>query len=167
MTISPTVRSIHLDFATKLNQGHFGPRKFWHTYLPRLKYHNPAVPMTVNRTTDQAGPATLTVTFGAPSTTPASSTASASDRGQSEQTTTKVIDMKHKHESAILSELTQIVEGKQVEATEEERAQLLELEDQRARSARDAELQKEVLRKKRKEAAILEQARRSVEVQRG
>jgi len=54
---------LHLTFARKINDGHMGPRKFWHTYLPRLKYHNPAVPMTVERTDDQEGPATLSVHF--------------------------------------------------------------------------------------------------------
>lgn len=38
-----------------------GPRKFWRENLPRLKYHNPAVPMIVNRLRDQSGPATLTI----------------------------------------------------------------------------------------------------------
>lgn len=38
-----------------------GPRKFWRENLPRLKYHNPAVPMVVNRTFDQEGPATLRI----------------------------------------------------------------------------------------------------------
>lgn len=38
-----------------------GPRKFWRENLPRLKYHNPAVPMIVNRTRDQDGPATLSI----------------------------------------------------------------------------------------------------------
>lgn len=29
--------------------------------LPRLKYHNPRIPMTVSRTTNQTGPATLSI----------------------------------------------------------------------------------------------------------
>jgi large subunit ribosomal protein MRP49 len=32
--------------------------------LPRLKYHNPAIPMTVSRTTNQTGPATFSIFFG-------------------------------------------------------------------------------------------------------
>lgn len=38
-----------------------GARKVWHDYLPRLKYYNPAIPMIVNRTHDNAGPATLSI----------------------------------------------------------------------------------------------------------
>lgn len=44
-------------------------RKFWRHYLPRLKYHNPAIPMIVERTTDTTAPATMTLTF-APSSNP-------------------------------------------------------------------------------------------------
>jgi len=32
--------------------------------LPRLKYHNPGIPMTVSRMKDQTGPATLSIFFG-------------------------------------------------------------------------------------------------------
>ncbi|KAI0484157.1 50S ribosomal protein mrp49 [Xylariaceae sp. FL0804] len=70
------VTRIHLDFAHKWNDGHLGPRKFWKDCLPRLKYWNPAVPMLVNRTTDQSGPATMSIYFrqagGASSSSPRS-----------------------------------------------------------------------------------------------
>lgn len=36
-------------------------RKFWRHMLPRLKYHNPRIPMTVSRTNNQTGPATLSI----------------------------------------------------------------------------------------------------------
>jgi large subunit ribosomal protein MRP49 len=36
-------------------------RKFWRHMLPRLKFHNPAVEMTVTRSSDQTGPATLAI----------------------------------------------------------------------------------------------------------
>lgn len=52
---------IHLEFAQKWNDGHLGPRRFWRENLPRLKYHNPKVPMIVNRTRDQGGPSTLSI----------------------------------------------------------------------------------------------------------
>lgn len=38
--------------------------KFWQNYLPSLKYHNPKVEMTVMRTGEHSGPATLTIEFG-------------------------------------------------------------------------------------------------------
>lgn len=71
--------------------------------------------------------------------------------------------MKHKHWTDILAEFTRAVDGKQVEATPEDEQALEELKEARSRSERDAKVQKEVLRKRRREQAILEQARRSVE----
>src|SRR4030095_5123295 len=40
-----------------------GARRFWRVCLPRLKYYNPAIPMTVQQTDDQSGPALLTIYF--------------------------------------------------------------------------------------------------------
>lgn len=37
--------------------------KFYRECLPRLKYWNPSVPMIVNRTTNNGGPATMTLYF--------------------------------------------------------------------------------------------------------
>lgn len=56
-----TVTRLHLQFAHKGNNGHVGGRKFWQTYLPSLKFHNPAVPMIVNRVRDQDAAPTLTI----------------------------------------------------------------------------------------------------------
>ncbi|KAF2858328.1 hypothetical protein K470DRAFT_259919 [Piedraia hortae CBS 480.64] len=44
------VQRIHLRFAPRIEGGHMGPRKFWRQELRRLKYHNPGVAMTVDRT---------------------------------------------------------------------------------------------------------------------
>lgn len=52
-----------MDFAVKWNDGHLGPRKFWKSCLPRLKYWNPAIPILVNRSENQAGPATMSIYF--------------------------------------------------------------------------------------------------------
>lgn len=59
--LPPNVTKLHLEFAHKWNNGHLGPRKFWREHLPRLKYHNPAIPMIVNRTFNQDDAAVLTV----------------------------------------------------------------------------------------------------------
>lgn len=44
-------------------EGHMGARKFWRECLPRLKYHNPGVPMTVKQIEEQSTPPYLTVYF--------------------------------------------------------------------------------------------------------
>jgi len=76
---------------------------------------------------------------------------------------TETIDMKHKHESEILKQLMALVDGKQVQPTAEETQELSDLEDQRKRSEKDAQTMKGVLAAKRRQAEILEQARKSVE----
>jgi large subunit ribosomal protein MRP49 len=59
----PAVTRLHLTYARKIDQGHGGARHFWRNCLPRLKYHNPGVPMTVTQTSDQQGPSALTIYF--------------------------------------------------------------------------------------------------------
>lgn len=43
--------------------GHIGARRFWRECLPRLKFHNPAIPITVKQIDDQNYPAYLTLYF--------------------------------------------------------------------------------------------------------
>lgn len=148
-------------------------RKFWHLYLPRLKYHNPAVPMTVDFGGDQEGPASLTIFFSSPSSDSSTETpqtmSTSGDKAPSEGhdhfETTKSINMKHKHESKILDELMKLVSGKQVEATAEEQEELKELAEERARSDQDRVKQAAVLASRRRQAEILAQARQSVDAQ--
>ncbi|KAJ5769903.1 uncharacterized protein N7511_001954 [Penicillium nucicola] len=59
----PAVTRLHLTYAQSIQGGHQGARQFWRKCLPRLKYHNPGVPMTVRQTTDQQGPAALSIYF--------------------------------------------------------------------------------------------------------
>ncbi|CAG7990111.1 unnamed protein product [Penicillium salamii] len=61
----PAVTRLHLTYARKIDNGHMGARHFWRNCLPRLKYHNPGVGMSVKQTDDQAGPAALTIYFAA------------------------------------------------------------------------------------------------------
>ncbi|PSR93652.1 hypothetical protein BD289DRAFT_480965 [Coniella lustricola] len=70
------ITKIHLEFAHKWDGGHYGSRKFWKDHLPRLKFHNPAVPMIVNRVRDQTSAATLTIYTTSPQSSPSSSDSS-------------------------------------------------------------------------------------------
>lgn len=123
--------------------------------LPRLKYHNPGVEMSVTRTDDQTGPASLTV-YKSPVTS------SPENRAPERE---EVIDMKYKTDEGILEELTAITNGQQVEPTEQEQEELQALQEQAERSAQDAEVQKEVVAKRKREQQILEQARRSAQIE--
>ncbi|PQE25588.1 50S ribosomal Mrp49 protein [Rutstroemia sp. NJR-2017a BBW] len=164
-----------MDFAFKMNDGHFGPRKFWRNCLPRLKYHNPAIPMTVNRNHDQTGPALMTIHFTDPSsaselsapisstTQPSTSTAPTTPSSSGSPTThTKEINMKHRTDSEILSQLISLTNAKLVRATPEEQRQLKELAEHKARAEKDSALSAVLNEQRRKEQAILTQARGEV-----
>ena len=107
--------------------------------------------MTVTRTEDQSGPASLTVYLSS----------ATSEEASNEEFQEQVIDMKHKRDTTILEELTYLTNAQQVAATEQDEEDLRNLREQAVRSERDAELQREVVAKRRKERELLEQARRS------
>ncbi|KAI9697228.1 MAG: hypothetical protein M1836_004792 [Candelina mexicana] len=179
--LPPDVKRIHMDFAYKINDGHFGPRKFWRLYLPSLKYHNPAISMTVNRTTDQEGPATMTIYFAPPptsstTTSPSSSTqpskptsapttSTTSTTAPSDHTPftrTHTINMKHRHESEILSQLLEVTKAVKIKATREEEEEIREMEEERKRREADARRSAVVNAERKREEEMLRQARGQV-----
>lgn len=60
--LPPNINGIHLEFA-KTKWASQGVRVFWREYMKSLKYHNPRVPIIVNRIEDPLGPATLSIYF--------------------------------------------------------------------------------------------------------
>ncbi|KAL8674715.1 MAG: hypothetical protein Q9168_000873 [Polycauliona sp. 1 TL-2023] len=165
------VKRLHLDFAFKLNDGHFGARKLWRTYLPRLKYHNPAVSMSVNRTQDQTGPATLTVFFATPAdpalktsapppSSPTTQDTPTSSNAPFERTVT--IEMKHRHESEILAELLSLTKASPVEPSREEEVELEKLAEEERQGGLDRARNAAYTEQKRQEKALLDQARGAV-----
>ena len=166
------VKRIHLDFAPKINDGHFGARKVWRKYLPRLKYHNPAISMTVNRSHDQEGPATLTVVFASP---PKISSATASpppflskdtfttSSGYAPADRIATIDMKHKKESEILSRLLELTRGIPYEASSDELVELRDVDDEKRRRERHREAQAKLNEVRRREKALLNLARGGIQ----
>lgn len=167
--LPPEVTRIHMDFAYGL-AGHLGPKQFWHKCLPRLKYHNPAVPMTVNRTEDTSVPATLTIHFTNPdlaasSPPPINSTASnpATPSASGAPTThTKTIDCKHRDANAILFDLMELTKAKKVLPTEAEKQMMKDLAAMKLKSEQDSKLSAAVNERIRAEKAILDQARGEV-----
>ncbi|KAI4154594.1 MAG: hypothetical protein LQ341_000316 [Variospora aurantia] len=164
------VQRIHLEFAFKFNNGHFGARKVWRNILPRLKYHNPAVSITINRSIDQADPANLTIFYASPKDpdTAASSTPS-SPAMQSKLTSnhtsferTETINMKHKHELDVLSELMDLTKARPVAATPEAATELQQLANEERRSAADRARNAAYTEQRRQEKALLDQARGEV-----
>ncbi|KAF7952915.1 hypothetical protein EAE96_006138 [Botrytis aclada] len=166
--LPPEVTRIHMDFAHGLN-GHLGPKKFWRNCLPRLKYHNPAVPMTVNRSHDTSVPATLTIHFTdashASSPPPINSTASnpaAPSTPGAPTAYTKTIECKHRDDNAILFDLMELTKAKKVLPTAAEKQMLKDLAAMKLKSQQDSLLSAAVNEKIRAEKAILDQARGEV-----
>lgn len=171
--LPPNVKRIHLSFAYKFNDGHLGPRRVWRYYLPRLKYHNPAVSMTVSRSHDQAGPATLSVFF-APSSnasthsatsSPAPTSSTSGGKAPSEHTPwerVEAIDMKHKKPEEILERLIEVTRAEPLLPTPEDEAEFTQLEAERESSEKDRERAMADNEKARRERELLEQARNEV-----
>ncbi len=141
--------------------------KFWRQCLPRLKYWNPAIPMIVNRTTDQSGPAAMTIYLrkpdGAAST--AASHLSSSTVGQSKAPEPAAdeeaiaIDMKHRPSDAILADLLATTGAVPVAPTPQEEEEMREVEERQARGDVDRVVMRRHLEEQRREEARLAQAR--------
>lgn len=72
------------------------------------------------------------------------------------------VDIKHRHESEILAQLMELTKAETVVATPEEEEQLRQMEEDNRKSAEDAQRSAEVNEKRRREAALLDQARGEV-----
>ncbi|KAF2829663.1 hypothetical protein CC86DRAFT_367620 [Ophiobolus disseminans] len=152
-----------MEFNTKLHGGHRGARKFWRHMLPRMKFRNPAVSMTVNRHTDPDGPSLLHIytKFTAaqqaapPSATPNAQTTLVPDTSKPAHT----LNIKDQDESEILDALVKAIGATQIEPTEQEKQEMAELEDFKERSEVDRVLVREKLLKERREQELLKMAR--------
>lgn len=145
--------------------------KFWHHELVRLKYHNPAIPMTIDRTAATGDPATMTIFFapkdaaqtsGSSTGAPAPTSSTSGDKAPSDYTPaerTGTIDMTHRTSREILNDLVSSTKATLVEPTEQEREELASLEQARQRSERESKISKEVRDRKKREEALLAQAR--------
>ncbi|KAF2432002.1 hypothetical protein EJ08DRAFT_648400 [Tothia fuscella] len=170
------VQRIHMDFGATIDGGNKGPKMFWRHILPRLKYHNPSTPITINRSTDSSTSPTLSI-FLRESQSQSSSTSSSSTTTPSPTHTSAdtvktpllasaaqvlTIDLKHKSEDDILSEFLDVSGAKKVQPSTSELEGLRELEEQRERSAKDSERSKKVRAQWKKEQAMLAAARGDV-----
>lgn len=127
--------------------------------------------MTINRTDDQAGGAFLTIHFIDPepaasteppissTTTPKLSAAVAQSTSGAATTRTEVIDMKHRHESQILSELLAITKAIPVETKPEDLERIKFLEERRIKGEAHSKRRKAVREKQKQREAVLAQAR--------
>ncbi|KAL4778802.1 CI-B8 domain-containing protein [Aspergillus varians] len=137
----PAVTRLHLTYARKIYGGHQGARHFWRNCLTRIKYHNPALPITVKQTTDQEGPASLTVYFAEKLSNAASlNAATIKDEHAPEPSATEkaaVVDVRNLTYNDIWNKLKNMTGAQDVPATTEEQAELQKLEQMAQQSVKD------------------------------
>ncbi|KAI1381506.1 CI-B8 domain-containing protein [Hypoxylon crocopeplum] len=179
--LPPEITRIHMDFRQKWNNGHFGPRKFWKTCLPRLKFYNPAIPMLVNRTRDESEstPAKMSIYFrqtSLSSNTPAALSTKLSALPLAQQPRSSIenehpapepeegervvtIDMKNIHSDDILAEFMAKTGATPVKPTPSEQFMMDEIEELHKRAAFDRVIARKYLEDKRREERSLAMAR--------
>ncbi|KAI1269431.1 CI-B8 domain-containing protein [Xylariaceae sp. FL1019] len=220
--LPPEITRIHMDFAMRWNDGHFGPRydilviqssgralpyaifrydlrdsviqiglnakldarcrKFWRECLPRLKFHNPAIPMLVNRSTNNEGPATLSIYFRQSDTDtprtpseilrtmlplarqPHSSTENEHPAPPPEEGEHVVtLDMKNVHSDMILSEFLAKTGAVLVTPTPEEQSEMRQVKDRDERGNYDRAIMKKYIDDKRHEERMMAIARQEAD----
>ncbi|KAH6656408.1 CI-B8 domain-containing protein [Truncatella angustata] len=176
--LPPEITRIHMNFAMRWNEGHFGPRKFWKSCLPRLKFWNPAIPMLINRHTDQSASATMSIYFRQSeaeaavlkpnplplaqqphSSTTNETPAPAPEEGERVVT----IEMKNQHSDAILAEFLHKTGATLIHPTAEERSEMVQIEELREKGAVDRAIMKKWLDTKRAEERMLSRAKEEAE----
>lgn len=158
-------------------------RKFWKLCLPRLKFYNPAVPMLVNRTEDQSGPAKMSIYFrqaSLTSNTPSALTSKFNTLPLAQQPHSSIsnehpapepeegervvtIDMKGIHSDTILSEFMAKTGAIPVEPTPADNTQKMRIEERREKAAVDRAIVKKYLDDKRREERMLALAHQEAE----
>jgi large subunit ribosomal protein MRP49 len=144
---------------------------FWRHELVRLKFHNPAIPMSIDRTALQTDPALLSVHYTNPDAVQSSSSATSApaSRDSTTKNTTpseaastervETINMTHSNNTEILEAFVRLTKAYPIEPTAEEKEELASLEEQRIRSAAASKLSAEVRARQKREKELLEQAR--------
>ena len=137
--------------------------------LPKIKYHNPSVPIQISRHEDKNGPSVLQIYTKAsnPSAPPPSDVSTTPSSAPNAQTTptpdtsspTHTIDIKMLNESAILDQLIEKTQATIIESTKEELEQMEDFAQQRERSEKSRVEVRDRLMKKRREQQLLKLAR--------
>ncbi|WYZ37276.1 hypothetical protein EsH8_II_000782 [Colletotrichum jinshuiense] len=166
-TLPSNVTRIHIEFARRAEQGHFGPRKFWRDMLPRLKFYNPAIPMIVNRKSNNEGAAVMSLYFSTdkpldPSTLP-QPPSSAIDNSKApapvDGERVVKIDIKNKHSEEILEHFLAETKAEAVVPGPEDENEMKAVEELRIKGEKDRQRNLKIREEEKKEKAMLARAR--------
>jgi large subunit ribosomal protein MRP49 len=175
------ITRLHLTYAVKADQGHHGARKFWRLCLPRIKFYNPAVGITVKQIQDQSAPALLSIYHSSTSpdsrlllpattttTTKTSKNAAAAVAdsfapapGEEERVVT--LDVKGKDVSEIWSQVRDLTKAEEIQPTEEDLKEMEVAEQEMLRSERDRKRMAAIVQAQRDQQAMLRAAREDVQ----
>lgn len=141
----------------------------------RLKYHNPAVPMTVEQirqTQTASTEATLSIHFAPSADSPQTSDSVTSSPAPRSSTTTgthpsshdptdrvETINMKERTNAEILQDFIRITRAHPVEPTQEDLEEMRELEEQKERNTRENKIHVQHRERRQKEKEIFESSR--------
>lgn len=163
---SPVTR-LHLTYTQKTQPNHIGARKFWRTCLPRIKFYNPSVAVTVKQCPEPTTPAYLTVYFtnsGEHAVTVKGGSkildSLAPEPTESEQVTT--IDVNGRDEAAIWSEFQRLTGAQEVRATAEDEKGMEEVERLRVKGEADRKRVALYRQTKKDQEAMLRAAKEDV-----
>ncbi|KAL7795230.1 mitochondrial ribosomal protein L51 [Trichoderma ceciliae] len=164
------VTRIHMDFAIRLKGGHMGAKKFWKEYLPRLKYHNPSIPMIVNRHDQNESPPTMTIYLRKPASSAEASSEPVAQPSSSRTNLSKAqpptaderivhIDMTNKHSSHILEFFLAETRAVPLQPTNEEIVEMQSLATLRKNAEVDRERVRQIRLEKKRDEDMLKRAR--------
>ncbi|KMQ47163.1 50S ribosomal protein Mrp49 [Trichophyton rubrum] len=165
----PQVTRLHLTYYKNMHEGHHGARRFWRLCLPRLKYYNPGVGMTVKQLDDEAGPAILSIYSAKPSDGSAAATTGALDSyapPPTESEIVKAIDVKGKDVEQIWAAFKAATKAENVPVAEEDKKEMELQEQLNAQSEIDRQRVAMVRKAKKDQEAMLEAAKAAVAKQR-
>lgn len=165
----PAVTRLHLTYARKIYGGHQGARHFWRNCLPRLKYHNPGVQMSVQQTQDQDGPAALTIYFAERVGSTATAIAGkepVTDKlapAPEDNEKTAVVDVKGLTFKEIWNRVKASTGAEELRPSSEEGAELKRLQELREKASKDRQRIQAMQQAKKDQERMLAEARGQVE----
>ncbi|PWY88448.1 50S ribosomal protein Mrp49 [Aspergillus heteromorphus CBS 117.55] len=163
----PAITRLHLTYAQKIYGGHQGARHFWRKCLPRLKFHNPAIPMTVRQTTEQEIPASLTIYFSERTSDAASLLAAKiTDKHAPKPLDTEqsaILELKDLDFQAIWNKVAKVTGAQEVPPTAADLAQRARHQEMDAKSITDRARVAEIRQQRADRERMLKEAKGEIE----